>query len=406
MRDISYKRTITACYISFVVQAVVTNFTPLLFVSFRRLFGVSLAEISFLVSFNFIVQLLMDLLLAHLLPPKYHRQAIVGAQLFCALGLVSLALLPFAFDTPFTGLFLSVFFYAVGGGVIEVLASPMVEACPTENKEASMSLLHSFYCWGSMAAVLLSTLFFAAFGVENWRALTCLWALIPLANAFLFLRAPIASLEDGEAGMDAKALLTNGLFWLFFLVMVCGGASEHAMSQWASSFAETGLGVRKSVGDLAGPCAFALLMGVVRVWYAKRSESVPLAKAISVSALLCVLSFLLAALGSNPLFGLLGCALCGLSVALFWPGSLSLSAKALRGGGTRMFALLALGGDVGCSIGPALVGLVSASRGDDLHAGLLAAALFPALLLCALLLARRKLREGKADKTKLSSGGA
>ncbi len=394
-KELSYNQTISACRIGHITQAIVNNFAPLLFLTFQRLFDISLDKIALLVSINFFAQLVIDLLSVRIIPRIGYRKAAVLAHLFCAVGLIGLCVLPYLLSDAFAGLLLAVILYAVGGGMIEVMISPMVEACPTERKEAEMSLLHSFYCWGCVLVILGSTLFFVLFGVENWRVLACLWALIPLFNAFLFSRVPIRMLEDEEEGISAKKLLSSGLFWVLFIVMLCSGAAEQSMSQWASAFAEAGLQVSKTAGDLAGPCAFAILMGISRLWYSKNDSRLSVTRAIFLSGLLCIGSYLLASLSASPLLGLIGCALCGLSVGVFWPGTLSLAAKAVKGGGTRMFAFLALGGDMGCSLGPALVGLVSASRGDDLHAGLFSAILFPALLLLCLLLSRAASQRAK-----------
>ena len=386
-KDTNFNHTLVACYFGMITQAVVNNFAPLLFLTFRREYGVSLERIALFVSLNFLTQLCVDLLAIPILPKLGYRRTAVGAHLFCALGLIGLAFLPDILPDPYIGLLISVMLYAVGGGMIEVFDSPMVEACPTEHKEAAMSLLHSFYCWGCALAILGSTLFFLAFGARAWRVLACLWALIPLVNALAFMRVPIRMPEDERPAGSTGSLFKNGLFWLIFVVILCGGAAEQSMSQWASAFAEAGLRVSKTAGDLAGPCAFAVLMGCARAWYAKNSEKLPVRRAMLLSALLCVASYLLASLTTSPAAGLAGCALCGLSVGVFWPGAISLAAKGIPDGGTRMFALLAFGGDIGCSLGPALVGLVSAAQGEDLHAGLLAAVVFPIILIAGLALA-------------------
>ena len=245
-----------------------------------------------------------------------------------------------------------------------------------------MSLLHSFYCWGHVGVVLISTVFFGVFGIENWKVLACIWALVPLCNAFLFARVPIASLiKEGEQGYTVKELACQKLFWVFLLMMVCAGASEQAVSQWASTFAEKGLGVSKVIGDLAGPMAFAILMGSARAIYGKFGEKIDLDKFMAGSSLLCVASYLCISLVPSPVFGLIGCAVCGLSVGIMWPGTFSRASAALPRGGTALFALMALAGDLGCSGGPTLVGMVSSGFGDNLKLGILAAMVFPALLL-------------------------
>lgn len=378
----NYKMTIYACFIGYVVQAVINNFIPLLFLTFQSQYGISLSKITFLVTFNFGMQLLIDLLSAAFIDKIGYRRAAVSAHICAAAGLFALTILPELCPDPFTGLLLAVMIYALGGGLLEVLISPMVEACPTDNKEAAMSMLHSFYCWGHVGVVLLSTVFFAVFGTEGWKYLALLWMAIPLANTLLFLRVPIAPLvEEGERGLTLWELLKQKLFWIMLLLMICAGASEQSVSQWASAFAEKALGIGKAAGDLAGPMFFAIMMGTARALYGKYGEKLNLETCMIGSSMLCMMSYVLISLSPMPVLGLLGCGICGFSVGILWPGTFSLSAAGLRGGGTMMFAFLALGGDIGCALGPTLVGTVSGIFQENLRAGILAAVLFPVLLL-------------------------
>lgn len=386
----NYNHTIYASFIGYVVQAIVNNFAPLLFLTFQREFGVSLERIALLITFNFGVQLLVDFLAAGFVDRIGYRISVVLAQIFACAGLISLAFLPDLFHDPFWGLLLSVAIYAIGGGLIEVLVSPIVEACPTERKESAMSLLHSFYCWGHAGVILLSTAFFAAFGVENWRVLACLWGSVPFINAFYFSQVPISTLTEAGDEISLRELLRQKMFWIMVILMICAGACEQGISQWASAFAEAGLNVSKTVGDLAGPCAFALLMGSSRALYSKFSEKLPLLPFMGFCGVLCLISYLLAALSPLPAMGLLGCALCGLSVGILWPGSFSLAAGALKGGGTAMFAFLALAGDVGCSAGPSLVGFVSGLNDGNMKAGILGGIVFPVLLILTVGYLRKK----------------
>ncbi len=382
---LTYNHTICACFIGYIVQAIINNFAPLLFLTFQGSYGISLDKITLLVTFNFGIQLLVDLGCVKVVDRIGYRPCIVAAHVLGAAGLVSMTVLPELFADPFVGLLLAVAIYAVGGGILEVLVSPIVEACPTERKEGVMSLLHSFYCWGHVGVVLFSTVFFGVFGIENWKILAVLWALIPLANCFFFSRVPIASLmEEGEQGMSLKELFGTKLFWIMLLLMVCAGACEQGISQWASAFAERGLQVSKTVGDLAGPLLFAVLMGTSRALYGKYSEKIKLEKIMTYCGVLCAASYLLAALSASAVLGLLGCGLCGLSVGILWPGTFSMAAAGIRTGGTAMFALLALGGDLGCSGGPTFVGMVSDYFGGDLKKGILAGVLLPVLLLIGL----------------------
>ncbi len=390
MPKLTYRHTLYAGYLGYITQAIMNNLTPLLFLIFRDSFGIPLEKITLLITFNFFVQLFVDFLAAKFADRIGYRKCIVCAHIFSAAGLVGLAVFPYLFSDAFAGLAAAVILYAVGGGLIEVLISPIVEACPTPNKAAAMSLLHSFYCWGTVLVILLSTLSLTLFGKASWRLLACLWAVVPAANALLFARVPIATLTPTHEGMALRELFSMKLFWLFVALMVTAGACEQAMSQWASAFAESGLGVSKAAGDLAGPCLFAALMGLARVFYAKYSERVRLLPFMIGSGALCIGSYLLAALAPVPLLSLAGCALCGLSVGILWPGVFSIAAAQCPRGGTALFALLALAGDLGCAGGPTAVGLVAGVHGDDLKAGLLAAAAFPAVLtLCSVLLQRR-----------------
>ena len=390
MPKLTYRHTLYAGYLGYITQAIMNNLTPLLFLIFRDSFGIPLEKITLLITFNFFVQLFVDFLAAKFADRIGYRKCIVCAHIFSAAGLVGLAVFPHLFSDAFAGLAAAVILYAVGGGLIEVLISPIVEACPTPNKAAAMSLLHSFYCWGTVLVILLSTLSLTLFGKASWRLLACLWAVVPAANALLFARVPIATLTPTHEGMALRELFSMKLFWLFVALMVTAGACEQAMSQGASAFAESGLGVSKAAGDLAGPCLFAALMGLARVFYAKYSERVRLLPFMIGSGALCIGSYLLAALAPVPLLSLAGCALCGLSVGILWPGVFSIAAAQCPRGGTALFALLALAGDLGCAGGPTAVGLVAGVHGDDLKAGLLAAAAFPAVLtLCSVLLQRR-----------------
>lgn len=386
----SYNHTISACFIGYVVQAIIVNFAPLLFLTFQNSYGIPLSQITMLVTVNFGVQLLVDLLSAGFVDKIGYRVSMLLAHLTSAGGLLLLAFLPDALPDPFLGLLIAVIVYAIGGGLLEVLVSPVMESCPTDNKEKAMSLLHSFYSWGQVGVVLLSTIYFSLFGTANWKILAVLWAAIPVFNFFVFLRVPIAPLiQEGERGLRLRELFSRRIFWLFFLMMLCAGASEQAVSQWASTFAEQSLGVSKTVGDLAGPMAFAVCMGIARSFYGKYGSRIDLDRFMISSAALCVLSYLLLSLVPLPALSLLSCSLCGLSVGIMWPGTLSKAAATLRGGGTAMFALLALAGDLGCSGGPTLAGMVSASAGDDLRVGILAAVVFPVLLLLGLCLLHR-----------------
>lgn len=387
----NYQKTMYACFIGYIVQAVVNNFVPLLFVVFQDSYHIPLSQITALITINFLIQLGVDLLSAGVVDKLGYRTCVLLAHGCAAAGLVLLAFLPDLLPNPFAGILIAVGIYAVGGGLIEVLISPILEACPTKNKEKAMSLLHSFYCWGHVGVVLISTVFFRLAGVGNWRILTVLWALIPVGNLVLFAGAPIYSLhEEGETGLTLRELFTKKIFWILMLMMLCAGASEQAVSQWASIFAEKGLGVSKTVGDLAGPMAFAALMGTSRLIYGKYGDRLNLNRFMTLSCFLCIAAYGCISLIPNAAVGLAGCAVCGFSVGILWPGTFSKASAAVKGGGTAMFALLALAGDLGCSGGPTLAGVVSSQCGDNLRMGILAAVVFPVLLLAGMLLLSRQ----------------
>lgn len=385
-----YQKTIYACFVGYIVQAIVNNFVPLLFLTFEKSYHIPLSQITMLITINFGIQLLVDLLSAGFVDRIGYRVSVVLAHVFAAVGLVGLVLLPEIMPNAFAGLLIAVFIYALGGGLIEVLISPIVESCPTDNKEKAMSLLHSFYCWGHVGVVLLSTVFFGIFGIANWKILACIWALIPVINAFVFAKAPIAPLiEEGESGMTMLDLCKSKVFWVMMLMMLCAGASEQAVSQWASTFAEKGLGVTKTIGDLAGPMTFAILMGSSRAFYGKFGHKIDLDRFMLGSSVLCIFSYLLIVASPIPFLSLVGCGICGLSVGIMWPGTFSKASVALKNGGTAMFALLALAGDLGCSGGPTIVGFVSSAAADNLKAGILVAIAFPVVMAVEIILQRR-----------------
>ncbi len=388
----NYKYTKLACYIGYINQAIVVNFIPLLFLTFNSDLGVSLEKISLLSGINFAIQFAVDLIAARYADSIGYRKLAILGQMFCALGLIGYGILPFAFSNAYVGLIISASLTAVGGGLIEVLISPIVEACPAESKSGSMSFLHSFYCWGQAGVVLLSTLFFMAFGIDKWRYLSAFWGIIPILNAVLFLRVPIGCISDEKEKSSKKELFSDNLFKVLLLLMITAGASEIAMSQWASAFAESGLGVSKSVGDLAGPCLFAILMGTSRVFYSVFSKKINLISFMTLSGVLCVISYMLAAFSPSPMLGLVGCALCGLSVGILWPGTISIAARICPRGGTFMFGILALCGDIGCTLGTAAVGFISGIFGDSLKIGISAAMMFPILLIISLIICRKSKR--------------
>lgn len=378
------KHTVIAGYIGYATQAITINFSPLLFITFQNEFDISLGKISLLIAISFLTQLTVDALAAKFSAKMDTRKTVVCGQLCAALGMISFGILPDLLPSAYIGLIIATMLAAIGGGIIEVLISPIIEACPTKEKSSAMSLLHSFYSWGFAATVLFSTVFFSTVGIEHWRWLACLWAIVPLSGAVMFAFVPIYTLEADKGNEDKtdrhRSLLRSGIFWIFFIIMFCAGASEMAMNQWASTFAEQGLKVSKSVGDLLGPCAFAVFMGLARVFYALNEKRIKLVAFFGVSAFLCTLSYLIAALSPLPLISLFGCALCGLSVGIMWPGTYSLATQNITFGGVRMFALLALAGDLGCVAGPSLAGATAELFGGNLQISFIISTIFPFII--------------------------
>lgn len=385
----NYRKTKIACYLGLITQAIAANFAPLLFLKFHNDYHISLGNIAMISTCFFFTQLLIDLFCAKFVDRIGYRVCIVASEICSAVGLIGLAFLPDILPNPFVGIIVSVIMYAIGCGLIEVLCSPIVEACPFENKEATMSLLHSFYCWGSVGTILVSTVFFAIFGMNSWKWLALLWALVPAVNIYNFATCPIEHLVDDGAGMGIRELIKKPLFWLAICLMICSGASELAMAQWASAYAEAALGLSKTLGDLAGPCMFAVTMGISRVIFGKYGDRMDLMKFMTGSGMLCVVCYLLASLSENPFLGLIGCIVCGFSVGIMWPGTISISSKKFPTGGTTMFALLAMAGDLGGSIGPGIVGRVTQNAGDNIRVGMGVGLAFPVILLLMLFILSR-----------------
>ncbi len=385
----NYRKTLLACYLGFITQAISANFAPLLFLKFHKEYGIPLGKIALISTVFFLTQLIVDVLCSYFADRIGYRNCVVASELCAVAGLVGLAFLPGLTPDPLVGILISVVVYAIGSGLIEVLGSPIVEACPSDHKEAAMSLLHSFYCWGSVGVILLSTLFFAVFGIENWKWLACIWAIVPLYNVYNFATCPIERPVEEGKGMKVSGLLRTPLFWVAIVLMVCAGASELSMAQWASAYTESALGLSKAMGDLAGPCLFAVTMGISRVIFGKYGDRLDLMKCMVGSGCLCLLCYVAASLLENPILGLIGCVMCGFSVGILWPGTISICSGRLPGGGTAMFALLAMAGDLGGAFGPSLVGNITQAAGNDLRRGMLVGCVFPLVLVAALLVMKR-----------------
>ena len=380
-----YKKSVKYLYIGYIVQAIVNNLLPLFFVMFSEQYNISTKKLGSLIMVNFIMQLVVDLLASKYGDKLGYRRSLVLAHASATVGVILISVMPMILSDTYGALVIATFFFAIGGGLIEVMVSPLMDDINSGDEGKSMSFLHSFYCWGQVAVVLVSTLFLVIFGQDKWMVLPFIWALVPFFNIFPFIKTPLPDTKPEHTKIPLKQLFKNKLFILFIILMISAGASELAMSQWASYFAEVGLGVSKTVGDLLGPCMFAILMGCARVFYAKFSTKISLRKFMIASGGLCIVSYLLAALAPHPIVALIGCALCGLSVGIMWPGGLSIAAGRLPLGGVSMFAFLALAGDLGCLSGPTAVGHLSALFDGNIRSALLTAIIFPLLLILSLL---------------------
>ena len=398
---LTYKHTQLACYLGYVSQAITTTFLPLLFVRLGNEFGFTLSKLTVLITITFFSEILIDAFCPRLIKRAGYRASMIFANVCSTVGTAGYAVLPFLTKDPYAGFVICAVINAIGGGFDEVLVSPIVEACPTKNKARAMALLHSFYCWGCAAVVLLSTLYFRFVGIENWRFLAVLWALIPLSNAFLFSFVPIRTLEEEKGEGRFTEMLRNPVFWLMCVVMICAGASELAMSQWASAFAEAGLGISKTFGDLLGPCAFAVLMGLSRILFSRINDKTDISKILIACAVLCIGAYFVSALSANPIIALLGCGLCGFAVAPMWPGAFSMASKDIPNASTAMFAAFALAGDMGCTAGPSAVGFISSAGGGGIGGGLIYSAAFPAVMIISLVLVRIIRRKRATISTKM-----
>lgn len=395
---INYKTTLYSCYIGYITQAIINNLAPLLFIIFQNQFHITFEMLGSLILINFVTQLAVDIITVKIVNHFGYRPLMILAHTSAALGLISLGVLPNILPNPYIGMIFSIVLYAIGGGLIEVLVSPIVDSIPGDNKSGAMSLLHSFYCWGQVGVVLITTLLLFFIGRDKWTIITVLWSLIPITNIFLLMRVPLMSPVPEEGQTPIRKLFTRKAFLLIMIIMICAGASELTMSQWSSLFAEKGLNVSKVFGDLLGPCLFAIFMGIGRMSHGLWGSKIKLEKLLVASALLCVSCYLITVFSPYPILSLIACGLTGLSVSLMWPGAFSIASNRFPSGGASMFGILAVCGDLGCASGPWISGIISnkvakLNIGNPLadqlalKTGLLMGTIFPAILLICLLLA-------------------
>lgn len=384
----NYSKTRFVSYIDYIVQAVINNFLPLFFVMFNTKFGISYAALGFVVLLNFLIQLLVDILSIKIVAKFGTRKCIIASNLFCGTGLVLLGVLPRIIPNTFLAICLATVFTAIGGGFIEVLVSPIVDRISGNMSKRYMSFLHSFYCWGQISVVLLITCAVLVFGHECWSVAAVCWSVVPFFAAAMFFKVPIVEDAPPEERMRVREMFASKTFILFIILMFAGGASELTMAQWASTFAEQGLGLSKFTGDILGPCAFAFFMGVGRIANSLLPERFSIRKVLLLCGILAAFCYLTAALANNSIVAVIACALCGLGVSVMWPGVLTLASGHFKKGGNAMFSLLAMAGDIGCSVGPWFAGIVAGA--SDLKTALLCSTVFPLTTVCILLFSKYK----------------
>lgn len=383
---VSYKRTKLSCYTGYFVQAIINNLPPLLFIVFHEQFGIGLKRLSALITVNFVSQIAVDLFAIKFSDKIGYKILSVLSQSVTTVGLILLAFLPNSIN-PFTGIMIAIILNAIGSGLMEVIISPIVEAIPGDKKTSQMAFLHSFYCWGQVFVVLVTTLLIKFLGKENWHFIPLLWAILPAVNTISFISCPMPPNLASEKRTPVGKLFFKKQFILMLLLMLCAGASELGMSQWSSYFAETGLHVTKQTGDILGPCMFAVLMGVGRVLFGIFGEKLNIKTALSVSAILCGVSYIAVSLSDNQYISLIFCAFTGICISMMWPGTFSLAARKFPDGGNSMFGILALTGDMGCTLGPWVVSFAALNFCDgNLKGGLGFGALFPIIMIISLIL--------------------
>ncbi|MCQ2477954.1 MAG: MFS transporter [Clostridia bacterium] len=383
------KQTKLACYIGYIVQAIINNFLPILFIVFQTNLDLTYEQLGRIVFINFFTQLLSDAVTPSVVKRIGYKGCAVLCHIFVTTGLIMLTVLTGIMSNTYLALIISVVVYAFGSGMIEVVISPIMELLPTENKAKNMAFLHSFYCWGQTFTVAVTTFMVLLLGYGNWRFIPLVWAIVPLFNTVLFLKVTVIEPNEVKGSFSNRNFLSKE-FICFIIFMICAGASEISMASFASVFAQNALGVSKLTGDLLGPCSFAVCMGIGRVLYGAFSDKISIKKALILNNILCVICYLTVAFTNINFLSLVFCALCGFSVSLLWPGTYSLAAKRFGGGNTVMFSIFALCGDIGCSAGPWLLGYIADVSGS-LKKGFAVCTVFPlVMILAALTLIKEK----------------
>ncbi len=390
-----YKHTIRACYAGTFTMSLVSNLTPLLFVILMDSFGLTFEQVGRLTLVNFMTQIAADLVFSKPVDKWGVRPFVAGGHFLCTIGLVLFALAPmYAPHNTYIWFMVSTVLFSCGGGLLELLLSPIVQAIPGDEKARAMSMLHSFYAWGFILVVVLTTTALGVFGSANWPLIMITWAILPLATGIAFLKVPLAPQVSEEQRTRTGVLLSSAFFVVVVLGIAAGGAAEVSMSQWISAFTERALGLSKQMGDLVGVCMFALFLGIGRASYGKWGGKTDVTTLMLWGAVGSVLCFLGAALIPNPILAMACCAANGLCVSLLWPGSIVTAAARFPLAGASMFAILAAGGDVGAAFGPWAVGAVADVVPSGLRGGLLVGTIYPAIMVVCMLVVRAMNRRG------------
>ena len=348
----------SACYTVSVTMALVSNVPPLLFLTFREMYGISFSLLGLLVVVNFATQLGIDLVFSFFSDKFDIPKTVRTMPILTVAGLVIFSLVPTFFpNLAYAGLVVGTILCAVSSGLAEVLISPIVASLPADDPEREMSALHSVYAWGVVGVVIFSTLFLLVFGKENWNILMLIFIIVPVLSSVLYSMTDITCVESEEGSGGLLGIFKNPMLWLSFFAIFLGGAAEVTMAQWSSGYLEQALGIPKVWGDVFGVAVFALTLGIGRTMYAKIGKNI--SKILTLGGIGAVICYLTAAFTSNPIIGLIACGFTGLCTAMLWPGNLMVVAERFPTGGVFIYAMMAAGGDLGASVAPQLVGVIT-----------------------------------------------
>lgn len=355
----SYQLTTISCFVGIFCQAVSSNITAILFIPLMTLYGLSYVHLGLLVGINFTTQVLVDIIASRLVDRYGFRVFVLPSDILAVIGLVLFGLTPVLFDNILTGLVFSTIIFSASCGLQEVMLSPIVNAIPHNDKGPAMALMHSFYAWGQVATIIITTLFLFFFGIENWQVIVFLWALVPLVNFFMFLAAPFPGVIHENQRMTMRDLILKPFYLVALLAIMGGAATELVMNQWSSTFSEKVLELPKVTGDILGMCGFAVFLGLGRVLYGRYGSKINMNNVLVGSAAAAVVCYIAVAISPLPAISLAACAVCGLAASLLWPGTLVITAEKYPLAGAWIFAILAAAGDIGAASGPFAAGVIT-----------------------------------------------